>query len=247
MPRFFVKAEAVSEEKESIILTGDDARHIARALRMAVGNTITISNGEGADYICSLEKIRDEECICKIIEKHPSSSEAPYELTLFMGYPKGDKLETVIQKAVELGAAKIVPFISSRCIKCPAKEKEEAKLVRLNRIAEEAAKQSGRGVIPQVCKTLSFAQVLEEARSFDLPIFCYEGKEANSLKEILNDRKEIPKKICAVIGSEGGFSTEEAALAGEFGFVIANLGPRILRCETAPDYVLSALSYHFEL
>ena len=164
-----------------------------------------------------------------------------------MGYPKSDKLETVIQKAVELGADKIIPFISSRCIKCPSKEKEGAKLVRLNRIAEEAAKQSGRGIIPQVLSTLTFDEIVSMAKSFDLPLFCYEGAEAKSLKEILGEASELPQKICAVVGSEGGFSPEEARLARDSGFIIANLGPRILRCETAPDYVLSALSYHFEL
>ena len=163
-----------------------------------------------------------------------------------MAYPKGDKLETVIQKAVELGASRIIPFESSRCIKRPSPEKAEKQNARLSRIAEEAAKQCGRAILPTVSLPISYNEALKQAKTADLPIFCYEGDGTKSLKRILNDGK-FAKSVSLVIGSEGGFSREEAEAAKEAGLVSANLGPRILRCETAPSYALSAISYFFEL
>ena len=233
MPRFFITKEL--GDTDTLRVTGDDARHISRSLRMAVGDKITLCDGEGLEYGCTLTRIRDEECLCAVETVKPSEAESPAKITVFMAYPKSDKLETIIQKAVELGAYEIVPFESSRCIKRPAKDKEAARLVRLNKIAEEAAKQSGRAICPEVLPTLSFGEVMKRAADFELPIFCYEGDGAESLKSILQGVNS--KKICAVIGCEGGFSPEEAAAAKASGFRIANLGPRILRCETAPSYV----------
>ena len=245
MPRFFVKSDAVSDG--SVTITAPDSRHIARALRMAVGDRITVADGTGFEYTVTLTRIRDEECIGKITDKRHSASEPKSVITLYMAYPKGDKLETVIQKAVELGAAKIVPFESSRCIKRPKADKAAEKTARLERIADEAAKQCGRGVLPSVSLPLSYGEMLKEARSAKLAIFCYEGEGTVSLKRILDTVAEVPESISVVVGSEGGFSGEEAAAAAALGFRMANLGPRILRCETAPDYVLSAISYRFEL
>jgi 16S rRNA (uracil1498-N3)-methyltransferase len=243
MPRFFITKD--SDDAGILRITGDDARHVSRSLRMAVGDKITLCDKEGMEYDCTLTRIRDEECLCEVGSVKQSLAESPARVTVFMAYPKSDKLETIIQKAVELGAYEIIPFESSRCIKRPAKDKEAAKLVRLNKIAEEAAKQSGRAICPMVLPTLCFAEVMKRAADFELPIFCYEGEGAESLKRILQSVNA--KKICAVIGCEGGFSPEEAEAARAAGFRMANLGPRILRCETAPNYVLSAISYHFEL
>ena len=245
MPRFFVDKEAVSDT--AVTITGPDARHIARALRMAVGDVITVADGTGLEYTAVLTRIRDEECLGDITETKRSLSEPKTFITLYMAYPKGDKLETVIQKAVELGAARIVPFESSRCIKKPKADKAEEKTARLTRIADEAAKQCGRGVLPTVSLPLSYNEMLREAASAVLPIFCYEGVGTRSLKDILDGCTDIPESISVVVGSEGGFSTDEAAAAEAMGFKMANLGPRILRCETAPDYALSAISYRFEL
>ena len=137
MPRFFVNKSSIDENK--IIIDGVDAHHIARSLRMAEGDEVTVCDGEGEEYLCTLSRIRDEECECKIIEKLESGAESPVRITLCMAYPKGDKLETVIQKAVELGCDRIIPFESSRCIKRPKAEKAEKQTARLQRIAEEAA------------------------------------------------------------------------------------------------------------
>ncbi len=244
MPRFFAAKESFTQT--SVKITGDDARHIARSLRMAVGDELTVSDGEASEYLCRLTKIRDEECECLILSKKLSACEPPLDITLFMAYPKSDKLELVIQKAVELGASKIVPFESSRCIKRQKAEKAEKQTARLARIAEEAAKQCGRAKIPTVEASISYKKMLSLASQSELPLFCYEGSGTRSMKSVLEEHANL-KSICIVVGSEGGFSPEEAKEARDAGLISINLGPRILRCETAPMYALSAISYFFEL
>lgn len=244
MPRFFAPNDAFLDGR--VTITGDDAFHIARSLRMAVGNEITVCDMKSLEYSCILIKIRDDECIAEIKETREADAESPVDITLFMAYPKGDKLETVIQKAVELGASRIIPFESSRCIKRPSPEKAEKQNARLSRIAEEAAKQCGRGKLPEVFLPLSYKDTIKKAAEADLPIFCYEGDETESLKTVLN-KNSLAKTVSIVIGSEGGFSCEEVKMAKEEGLIPVNLGPRILRCETAPSYALSAISYFFEL
>ena len=244
MPRFFVKREYITEDE--IKITGDGAYHIARSLRMATGDAVTVSDGEGAEYLCTLTLIRDEECVCKINSVRESKSEPKSKITLFMGYPKGDKLETVVQKAVELGACRIVPFESSRCIKRPKAEKIEKSTERLNRIALEAAKQSGRGIIPTVFSPVSFDKMIEEAKKCALALFCYEDERGRTVKDIISGIP-CPETIACIVGPEGGFSPEEADSVLDAGISSVSLGGRILRCETAPDFILSALSYEFEL
>ena len=243
MPRFFVDKESIADGR--VLITEDDAFHIARSLRMAVGDTLTVSDGEGEDHLVRLTRIRDEECEAEIISSAPSRSESPVAVTLLMAYPKGDKLETVIQKAVELGVGRIVPFESSRCIKRPKAEKTEKLLARFSRIAEEAAKQCGRSRIPTVSAPVDFKKALAIAAESELSLFCYEDEHNLSLKDELRGKKY--SSISVTVGAEGGFSPEEARLAKEAGLVSISLGPRILRCETAPLYALSAVSYEYEL
>ena len=244
MPRFFVEPEAICEDHATV--AGGDAYHIARSLRMAVGDEITLADGSGKEYLCRLTKIRDEECTAEVISEEIGHSESPAEITLYMAYPKSDKLELIIQKSVELGAARIVPFESSRCIKRPKAEKIEKQTARLQRIAEEAAKQCGRARLPIVREPISFKKVLEEAATAELSLFCYEGDGTRSLKEVLGT-DTAPSSISVIVGSEGGFSPEEAEAAVAAKLTPVNLGPRILRCETAPMYALSAISYQLEL
>lgn len=244
MARFFVEREKIEENR--IIIDGADAHHIARSLRMAEGDEAVICDGEGKEYLCRLTRIRDEECICEIIEERAPESESPVSITLCMAYPKGDKLETVIQKAVELGADRIIPFESSRCIKRPKAEKAEKQTARLQRIAEEAAKQCGRAKIPTVTQAMSFKAMLAEATDCKLSLLCYESEEGLTVKSVLTG-KEAPESISVIVGSEGGFSPEEVAEAKAAGCISVSLGRRILRCETAPTYALSAISYEFEL
>ena len=245
MARFFISREAINDGVATV--SGPDAFHIARTLRMAVGDEVTLSDGEGTEYLATLTKIRDNECTLDIIKEVASSKESPANITLYMAYPKGDKLETVVQKAVELGAHRIVPFESSRCIKRPAEEKLDKITVRLNKIAEEAAKQCGRAILPTVSRMIKLKDLLSEIPVADLAVFCYEGEGTESLKSILEKHANEAKSISVIIGSEGGFSPEEAKSIVEAGAKCANLGPRILRCETAPDYCLSAISYFLEL
>ena len=244
MPRFFVPTENFADGKVNI--TGQDAFHIARALRMAVGDVITVADMQGREHTCKLAKIRDDVCECEILKTEEGKTESPVTVTLYMAYPKGDKLETVIQKAVELGACRIVPFESSRCVKRPRADKAEKQGLRLSRIAEEAAKQCGRARLPEVLPPVNFDTALSEAKKSDLALFCYEGDGTVSLKTVL-EKNSTAKTLSVIVGCEGGFSLEEAEKASRAGLISVNLGPRILRCETAPAYVLSAISYVFEL
>ena len=244
MPRFFVSPEAISEGKIRIL--EPDSRHISRSLRMAEGDVLTVCDGEGTDYLCRLSRIRDEECVCDIESSERTKSEPPIPVTLFMAYPKADKLEVVIQKSVELGVCSVVPFESERCIKRPTTDKAEKNRERHSRIAAEAAKQSGRGILPTVERAVSFSDMLASLSGFDLVLFCYEGEGAVSLRTVLSENP-TPSRIAVIVGSEGGFSPEEARKICAEGAKCVNLGPRILRCETAPDYALSALSFFYEL
>lgn len=244
MPAFFTDRELILEDK--ILIRGDDAFHIARSLRMAVGDALTVSDGQGTEYSCELVRIRDDECECRIISSDRSLAELPVDVTLYMAYPKGDKLETVVQKAVELGCSRIVPFESSRCIKRPKAEKADKQTERLMRIAKEAAKQCGRARLPEVTPPVSFDKMLSMARESELSVLCYEGERERSIKSVLEGAGEVAS-ISVVVGSEGGFSEDEAAKCREAGLLSVTLGRRILRCETAPAYVLSAISYCFEL
>lgn len=244
MPRFFVQSENILDGK--IKITGDDARHIARALRMAVGDKITVCDMHGAEHSCILEKIRDEECICSVLSSEMGKTEPPVQIHLYMAYPKSDKLETVIQKATELGACTVTPFESSRCIKRPDPDKAQKQNARLCRIAMEAAKQCGRSIIPEVLLPISFDEMLQKAKMCDLALFCYEGDGTLSLKAVLEEATDV-KTVSVIVGAEGGFSINEAESAKKAGLISVNLGPRILRCETAPLYAISAISYKFEL
>ncbi len=243
MARFFVERENFTENR--IIIGGADAHHIARSLRMAEGDEAVVCC-EGKEYLCSLVRIRDEECVCEIREEIEGESESPVSITLCMAYPKGDKLETVIQKAVELGADRIIPFESSRCIKRPKAEKAEKQTARLAKIAEEAAKQCGRAKIPCVSAPMSYKAMLNEAVLSDIPLLCYESEDGRTVKDLLSG-KEKPGSIAVIVGSEGGFSPDEVAEAKAAGCISVSLGNRILRCETAPLYALAAISYEFEL
>ena len=244
MPRFFVPSANFSED--GVKICGDDARHIARSLRMAEGDTVTVCDMHGTEHECRLTRIRDEECTLEILSSKKGENEPPVKITLYMAYPKADKLEYIVQKAVELGASEIIPFESERCIKRPAPEKAEKNTARLQRIAAEAAKQCGRSVLPTVSSPITFGEVLRRGKDADLAVFCYEGDGTRSLKAILESSPDA-KTVSVVVGCEGGFSSKEAKAAEDGGFEMANLGARILRCETAPTFALASIVYFFEL
>ena len=216
MPRFFVPSDNFSDSE--VRITGEDAFHIARALRMAVGDAITVCDMHGSEYSCKITKIRDNECVCDILSVSEGKTESPVYISLYMAYPKGDKLEVVTQKAVELGASAIIPFESSRCVKKPKPEKAEKENARLVRIAEEAAKQCGRSRLVKISPALSYSEMLTEAKKSDAVLFCYEGDGARSLKEVLSSLDNI-KSLAVIVGSEGGFSLDEADKAKEQGIL----------------------------
>ena len=245
MPKFFADGRDIDTEGGTVTLRGADAKHIALSLRMAVGDPLTVSDGCGTDYDCRLTRIREDECILGIEGSHEGRGEPPAKITLYMAYPKGDKLETVIQKAVELGAARIVPFVSERCIKRPVKEREEKQLARHCAIANEAAKQCGRSRLPEVTAPISFSALTEAIGVNELTLLCYEGERERTLKDALRGRK--CRTLGVIVGSEGGFSPEEAEALVAHGAVSVSLGGRILRCETAPEFCLSAVSYELEM
>ena len=255
MPRFFVPSQQIlrGDGGYTVTVRGDDAHHIAHSLRMAVGDGVVICPSDGPDagrveYHCRLTLFSSAEVIAEAgaEDVHSCRTEPPYAACLYVALSKADKMETVIQKAVECGVGKIIPFVSSRCIARPG-DGEAKKQLRRQKIAAEAAKQCGRGRIPDVCTPISYADMLKEAAGADLPLFFYEGEGTVPLSVLLARQPAVPAKIALVVGAEGGFSPEEVDAAREAGLIPAGLGTRILRCETAPVYALSCLSYAYEL
>ncbi|MBQ9783155.1 MAG: 16S rRNA (uracil(1498)-N(3))-methyltransferase [Clostridia bacterium] len=249
MPRFFVRADQIADGK--IRLVGEDAHHIARSLRMAVGEEITVCDMQGNEYRCRIEVFDEDRAVCaSVLTVKPPENEPPCRIRLFQALPKGDKLDTVIQKAVECGAAEIVPFESERCVVRMKPEAEERKTERRRRIAAEAAKQCGRSLLPTVQPTVSFERMLSMAGESDVCLFCYEGDGTRPLGELLRAHPELReggRSVSVIIGSEGGFSIREAQAAVSAGMHAVGLGKRILRTETASGFVLSCLSYVTEL
>ena len=252
LPRFFVPRTQICDNIVTVI--GDDAHHIARSLRMAVGEHITVCDMQTSEYECELLEFDDDRTItARILYDKPLTTESPLSITLYQALPKGDKLDMIIQKAVECGVSRIVPFESDNCVVRVKQDAETRKTERRNRIALEAAKQCGRGLLPVVEETISFNEMITQGTKADLMLFCYEGEGVFSLKDILRQYRESllqnaeRPSIAIVIGSEGGFTPAEARMACDKGSKMVNLGPRILRTETASCFVLSSLAYEFEL
>lgn len=247
MPRFFIQKNQI--DGNAVILTGEDAHHIARSLRMAVGDELTICDSDGQEYQCVIESFDGDRSVrADILTCVSSQCEPVCHVTLFQALPKGDKLDSVIQKAVECGVWKIVPFESERCVVRIKSENEARKSERRNKIAAEAAKQCGRGRVPEVGTAVSFDTMLREAQVHDLCLFCYEGGDTEPLGRILSEK--LCGKACriaVVVGSEGGFSEAEAEKARKAGMRMTGLGKRILRTETAPIFVLSCIVCDTEL
>ena len=246
MPRFFVTSTQISGD--TVTITGDDANHLSFALRAAPGERITVCDMSRTEYECELTEFLPDTVRARILSSHPADTEPPLHITLLQALPKGDKLDTVIQKAVECGVSRIVPFESERCVARVKPEAEARKTERRQRIANEAAKQCGRGALPEVLPTVSFDRALALCGELDAVLFCYEGDGTLPIGRLLDDLK-LPSgaRIGLVIGSEGGFSQREAQRAADAGFHMTGLGPRILRTETAPLFALACISCHFEL
>ena len=244
MPRFFIDKKDITDN--TVKLIGEDASHIAQSLRMGVGEGLTLCDKEGYDYDGKILTVSRDAVTVEILSLSRSESEPPYSIRLYQCLPKGDKLETVIQKAVECGVTEIIPVQSSRCIVKMKPEDCAKKLLRYNRIAEEAAKQSGRGRIPLVRAPLSYKAAIAELEKTDTAFICYENESGLTLSCALRGRN-TPSEVGFLVGPEGGLSAEEVAFAKENGVVSLSLGKRILRTETAAPFVLAVLSAFFEL
>lgn len=236
MPWFFIEEEIKSKK---YIIEGENARHISKSLRMKSGEELTLISPEGIQHDCVISRGSGELVEVELLGSKPCENEPDTKTTLYQALPKGDKMELIIQKCVELGVSKIVPVISARCVSRPDKRALDKKLVRWQKIAKEAAQQSRRGIVPEIAEALSFKEAVNQSAVNDENIIFYElGGE--SVKSILKNK---PKAIGYFVGSEGGFEQAEVDLAVESGVKPATLGKRILRAETAPLAALSIIMY----
>ncbi len=237
MHHFFVASQAV--EKDRVTITGPDVNHIRNALRMRQGESLLISDGEGNDYCCQISSIESGLVEARIVERR-ESRELPVRLYLFQGLPKSDKMELIIQKAVELGVYEIIPVITKNVVVKLDAKKEKSRLERWQAISESAAKQSGRSRIPRVEKVLPLKEALKKAAGFDRILIPYENQSGmDTMKRALEEANQESRSIAVFIGPEGGFDESEILLAKEQGAVPVSLGRRILRTETAGLAILS--------
>lgn len=235
MPRFFT--ETIDEQKGSIL--GDDAKHIAKVLRMKVGERLVACDTKGKDYDCVIEEVSDKQVELRVEKIYSSETEPSVAVTLYQAMPKSDKMELIIQKAVELGVSAIVPVQTKRCVSRPDEKSMKKKLERYNRIALEAAKQCGRGRIPQVLPMMDYAQALKAMKEDEKAMLFYENSTSSFRKEL----EQGAASVSIMVGAEGGFEEEEVQQALDMGIASLSLGKRILRCETAPLAALSIIMY----
>ena len=246
MHRFFVDKGNILNANESILIDGTDVNHIKNVLRLSLGDEILVGDGSGTDYVCSISSISNDSVTADIRDVIKNQAELPVRITLFQGMPKADKLELIIQKAVELGACEIVPVVTKRSVVKIDEKKADKKLERYNGIAMAAGKQSGRGIVPKVSGFMSFKQAIEYAKTMDMCIIPYE--EARGIeysKEVIGSIYG-KKSLGIFIGPEGGFAREEIDLAVSAGACPITLGNRILRTETAGLAVLSIIMFELE-
>ena len=237
MARFFIAGTNIAGGRA--IIRGRDAEHM-KVLRLRPGEDVTLCDGEGNDYKCRLVQADREQAEMEVLEVVRCPAEPSVKVTVLCGLPKGDRTDYIIQKCVEAGAGEIVFFLSNRCVARP--EAPEKKLERWQRIAEEAAKQSGRGIIPTVSWAGEFAEALNIANQKELKIFLYETGEREGLDSVLEANKGA-KSVALMTGPEGGFAPFEADLARIVGLHVCSMGERILRCETAPVVATTAVMY----
>lgn len=238
MTRFFVSREELSGD--FLVLTGENADH-AKVLRLKCGENVLVCDGDGSECVCTISDVSPGQISLVVKQRQNSQSEATVKASVYMAFPKADKLEHVIQKATELGAFEIVAFPSARCVSRPDEKSLKKKLERWQKIAASAAEQSGRGIVPQVIVLGSYREALERAGKADTAIMFYENEKATTLKMALEEGPY--KTISLLTGPEGGLEPREVGMAKQSGFRICTLGSRILRCETAPLCALSAVMY----
>ena len=238
MTRFFVASEELTGDQ--ITLADENAQH-AKVLRLKINEEVLVCDGEGVDCLCEVIDIGGKEYTLAVKERRASETEVQVRVSVYMAFPKADKLEHVIQKATELGAYEIVAFPSSRCVSKPDEKSLKKKLERWQKIAASAAEQSGRGRIPQVVVLKSFTEAVDRAVQADKALFFYENERATTLRMALESGTW--KTVSLLTGPEGGLEEREVEQARNAGMEVCTLGKRILRCETAPLCALSAVMY----
>ncbi len=238
MARFFVAPEQL--QQKFIMLTGENAQH-AKVLRLKAGEEVLLCDGQGNECLCTVSDVSKEQISVVVQSSKASESEAAVRVSVYMAFPKGDKLEHVIQKATELGAYEIVAFPSARCVSKPDEKSLLKKLERWQKIAASAAEQSGRGRIPQVVILGSYQQALERGAKAEKALLFYENEQATTLRMAMEQGQA--NTISLLTGPEGGLEEREVEQAKAAGFQVCTLGKRILRCETAPLCALSAVMY----
>lgn len=244
MFHFFVSPENITADEVTIV--GSDVNHIKNVLRMKTGEKFVANDGNGASYCCAVREIYDDRIVADIEDGQLMSNELPVKLVLFQGLPKGDKMELIIQKAVELGVSEIYPVEMSRCVVKLDDKKKKSKTARWQSISESAAKQSGRTVIPEIHEPLPYAQALKTAEDFDLLLVPYECADSMAvLKEKISQVREN-MTVGIFIGPEGGYEEKEIEKAKEAGGEIVSLGKRILRTETASIAALAICMFNIE-
>ena len=238
MTRFFVTPNQL--QPDFLVLTGENAQH-AKVLRLKEGEAVLVCDGQGAEALCAVSDVSPGQISLVVKKRQASQTEARVRVSVYMAFPKGDKLEHVIQKATELGAFEIVAFPTSRCVSRPDEKSLKKKLERWPKIAASAAEQSGRGRVPEVLVLSSYKAALERAAKADKALLFYENEQATTLKMALSSGAY--ETVSLLTGPEGGLEVAEVEQAASAGLSVCTLGKRILRCETAPLCALSAVMY----
>lgn len=245
MYRFYIEQNQIHDDY--ITIEGSDVNHIKNVLRMKVGEAMILCDGQGTDYHCIIDTLSNDFIQAKVTKVEDTQTELPAKIYLFQGLPKKDKMELIIQKAVELGVYQIVPVMMKRSVvKLDDKKKEQKKLERWQSIATSAAKQSGRGIIPEVVPVMSYKEAISMAKEMEFKVLPFE--HAKGMEETKKIIKEVQgkKTVAIFIGPEGGFEDDEVAYATESGIKPITLGKRILRTETAGLTILSVLMFELE-
>lgn len=244
MYHFFVTPSQVGER--TIYIEGSDVNHMKNVLRLRIGEQVWISDGNNLQYLCRVSSYEEEEAVLEILEKKEADTELRSRLYLFQGLPKGDKMELIVQKAVELGVCEVIPVAMKRSVVRLDEKKAAKKVQRWNSISESAAKQAGRSRIPVVTEVLSYREALKKAGELDVVLFPYELAEGMEGTRAVIRSIEKGQSVGIFIGPEGGFEKEEVDAAKEAGAKVITLGRRILRTETAGFTVLSILMFELE-
>lgn len=232
MPRFFKEFF-----DKAPFIDGDDAHHIVKSLRMRPGESLTVCDTKGADYYCTITDAKDDKVELKIDRTEKTQSEPSVFVSLFQCLPKGDKMDSLIKQSVELGVGDVTPVLSTNCVSRPDEKQLSKKIERWQKIANEAAGQSGRGILPKINQCITLKQLATTLNRFDKVFFCYE-LGGSTIAEGLS--KDV-KSVAVIIGPEGGFTADEAEMLRLAGATVSTLGPRILRTETAPLAAITSI------